>query len=392
MRLFLALIFRYNLRSLRVRLSEAATTLFGLALTAAVVVLVAALDRGIQNAFATSGSDDVVIIQRRGAESEVQGWLDKETATLVGTLEGFQGEASREIVVSRTFEKRVGGQKANVLMRGMEPHGYGLRRGFHLVSGRLPNGRDAEVIVGKRSSERYVGLSVGEAFTVGKYTFRVVGSFEAGGPNDNEVWGASADVQAAFMRRETFTCVRARLEGATREAQDAALAKLVQQVTANPRLPVHIRRESAYYAKQEESASEIPKMLGKVLAVFMALGAGFGSMNTMYGRVAARAREIGTLRALGYPKGVIVASFVSEATFLGLLGGVLGVVLALPAHGFSSAATALTNFSEVTFTLAVSHEGVLRALALAGGVGAFGGLLPAIHAARMDIPVALREI
>jgi ABC-type antimicrobial peptide transport system permease subunit len=390
-RLPIALIFRYSLRSLRVRLVEAVLSLLGLALTAAVVVLVAALDQGIQDAFATSGSDDVVIVQRRGAESEVQGWLDGETATLVGTLEGLAGPASREVVVSRTFERRGSARRANVLVRGLEPAGYGLRRGFKLVQGRLPSGRDAEVIAGSRSSERYVGLGVGESFTVGKLTFRVVGAFEAGGPIDNEVWGASVDVQAAFMRHDTFTCVRARLAGESAEERSAALARLEQAIASDPRNPVHLTRESDYYALQEASAAEIPKLLGRALAIFLGLGAGLASMNTMYARIGARAREIGTLRALGYPKAAIVVAFVAESTFLGLLGGAIGVLLSLPAHGFSSTATPLTNFSEVTFRLAITRGGIVAALVLSALVGALGGLLPARHAACMEIQRALRD-
>lgn len=388
----LRLILRYNLRSLSVRSADAVTTLLGIALTSAVVVIVMALDRGIAKAFAVSGSSDVVIFMRRSAVAEVQGWLDHETAKLIATLDGVREPVSKEVVTSATFRRRDGGQMKNIIVRGIDAEGIDIRPSFRLLAGRLPSSKAAEVVVARRIADRYVGLGLGETFSFGRYTFAVVGIFEAGGPNDNEIWGSTADVQAAFDRAQSFTSIRARLAGATDSEREASLARLKREVAENPRLPLQVQRESVYYARQEESAAELPKVLGRLLAVFLAIGAGFGAMNTMYGRVVSRTREIGTLRALGFGRRVIVASFVLEAALLGTVGGTLGAALVLPAHGFSSTATALTNFSEVTYSLSITPDGILAGLVLAASVGVLGGILPALHASRMEIPVALKEL
>src|SRR5271170_1543528 len=203
MRRLLKLIVLYNLRSATVRSADALATLLAFALTSAVAVVVNGLDRGIEKAFATSGSDDVLVFTRRNAIAEVQGWIGLDTAKLVATLEGIEGPISREVAASASFKRRGADQLRNLVVRGVDATGMSLRRGFRLVEGRLPTARAAEVIAARRASERYDGLRTGETFTFGRYTFRTVGVFEAGGPNDSEVWGAPQDVQAAFDRAET---------------------------------------------------------------------------------------------------------------------------------------------------------------------------------------------
>src|SRR5579883_114246 len=392
MKRLLALVLSYNLRSTTIRGVDAVATLLAFALTAAVTVIVNGLDRGIERAFASSGSEDVLVFTRRNAIAEVQGWITVDTARLVSTLDGLEAPVSRELAVSASFERRDASQFRNLVVRGVDASGIALRTSFRLVEGRTPNARAAEVIAGRRAGERYKGLKVGESFTFGKFTFRTVGAFETGGPSDSEVWGNPSDVQAAFDRAETFTAVRARLKGANADERTRSFERVLAQVANDPRLPFQVEREREYYAKQEESAAEIPRALGRVLALFMAIGAGFGAMNTMYARVASRTREIATLRALGWGKPVIVLAFVAEASWLGLLGGIVGAALALPANGISAGATALTNLSEIDFAIAVTPDGLAQGVLLAVAVAALGGILPALNAARLPIATALKEL
>jgi putative ABC transport system permease protein len=116
-------------------------------------------------------------------------------------------------------------------------------------------------------------------------------------------------------------------------------------------------------------------------------------MNTMYAAVAARTREIATLRALGFGAAAVVTSVLAEAMLLGLLGGVLGGVLAyLGFNGFQASTLNFQSFSQITFAFTVTPTlmalGVLYALLL----GLLGGLLPGLRAARLPIPQGLREL
>jgi ABC-type lipoprotein release transport system permease subunit len=387
----LSLVFKYNLRSLAVRGTDAIMTLAGIALCSAVVVIVSALDEGIERAFVSSGSNDVALLLRRGAPTETQGRIDLEAANLVRTLEGIEGEPSREVVVICNLPKKADGKPANVLVRGIEAPGIALRSGFKLVQGRMPAASGAEVIAGRRMSERVTGLGLGETFAFGKSRFTVVGLFEAGGTADSEVWAPPELVQTAFDRAGNYSSVRVKLAGVTDEQRQASLARLQVQLEGNARVPLRVQRETAYYASQEENAAAIPKALGALLALFIAIGASMGAMNTMYGRVAARGREIATLRALGYKRPAIVLAFTAESMFLSLLGGALGCVLALPANGWTTATTAISTLSEVTFELKIGPTGVAEALILSAAVGLIGGVLPALSAARRSIAGALRD-
>jgi putative ABC transport system permease protein len=122
----------------------------------------------------------------------------------------------------------------------------------------------------------------------------------------------------------------------------------------------------------------------------MAIGAVFGAMNTMYAIVSHRTREIGTLRALGFSRRSILLSFVVESVFIAIVAGGIGVLLALPADGITTA-TGNVTFSELAFAFQITPAAVVGGVIFAALMGLVGGLLPAFRAARMPILAALRE-
>jgi putative ABC transport system permease protein len=133
------------------------------------------------------------------------------------------------------------------------------------------------------------------------------------------------------------------------------------------------------------------RALGTGVAIIMAIGAVFGAINTMYAAVAARAREIATLRALGFAGAPVVAAVLIEAMLLALAGGVLGAAVAyLLFHGYT-VSTLGGNFSQVVFQFQITPALLLQGLQWALGIGFLGGLLPALRAARTPITIALRE-
>jgi putative ABC transport system permease protein len=155
-------------------------------------------------------------------------------------------------------------------------------------------------------------------------------------------------------------------------------------------MQVQAIQERQYYEDQSGAVSGALLALAGFVAIVMGIGAVFGAMNTMYAIVAARTREIGTLRALGFSRIAILTAFVIESTFLAIVGGALGCVLALPANGISSAAGG-ANFAEVAFAFRITTLAIVAGMVLAALMGIAGGLLPASRAARVPITAALRE-
>ncbi len=123
------------------------------------------------------------------------------------------------------------------------------------------------------------------------------------------------------------------------------------------------------------------------------MGAVFGALNTMYSAVAARTREIATLRALGFGGSAVVVSLMLESLLLALVGGVIGGALAYMAfNNFHTSTMNFQSFSQITFAFRVTPQLLVRGIVWSAVIGLIGGLFPAIRAARLPIASALREL
>jgi putative ABC transport system permease protein len=86
-------------------------------------------------------------------------------------------------------------------------------------------------------------------------------------------------------------------------------------------------------------------------------------------------------------------SVLTESMALGAIGGVIGGLLAYVAfNGYETSTINFQTFSQVAFAFRVTPELLVTGLAYALLMGFVGGLLPAIRAARLPIPSALREL
>jgi putative ABC transport system permease protein len=216
----------------------------------------------------------------------------------------------------------------------------------------------------------------------------VVGVFSANGAIcESEIWTDAKVLQAAYHRGDSFQSVRAKL------TSPDAFQKFKDSLTSNPQLTVTASRQSEYYAQQSEAMTRLITSLGFSIAFLMAIGAVFGALNTMYSTVAARTREIATLRALGFGGGAVVVSLMIESLLLALLGGVAGASLAYFAfNGYHTSTMNFQSFSQVAFAFRVTPQLLLQGMSWAMAIGLIGGLLPAIRAARLPIAAALREL
>ncbi|HZM17188.1 MAG TPA: FtsX-like permease family protein [Candidatus Krumholzibacteria bacterium] len=381
--------FKYNAKSLFVRRGNTLMTVGSIALVVLVYIGVLGMAAGLSNSLRQSGDALNVIVLREGARSETESAFDRERQRLVESLPGAATGSdgaplvSSELVTLQIFP-RADGKESNVALRGMGVQGPALRAGFRLVQGTMFHPGVGEVIVGDRLAQRFPGLAMGEEVNFGRLRFRVVGTFRTGGSFDSEVWGAMEDFGNAF-RREDVSAVL--LRAATPEGADALIAR----VQGEQRLRLQAKRETEYYADQTTATATQFIALGTALAVLMALGACFAAANTMYAHVAARAQEIGTLRALGFRRRNILGAFLTEAALLGLVAGAAGVLLALPLNGLTTGTTNFVTFSELSFTLRTTPSVLAIGVLLALATAVLGGFPPALAAARRPITALLRE-
>jgi putative ABC transport system permease protein len=216
----------------------------------------------------------------------------------------------------------------------------------------------------------------------------VVGIFQAnGGVAETEVWGDARTLQSAYRRGNTYQSVLVQLDSIN------AFDAFRDWLTANPQVKVGIRRESEYYAAQSADMTRLIRSIGFGIGALMGIGAVFGAVLTMYTVVATRAREIATLRALGFNTVSVLVSVLAESLVLGAIGGSIGAAAAYVAfNGFETSTMNFQTFSQVAFAFRVTPELLGMGLFYALLMGLVGGLLPAVRAARLPIASALREL
>jgi putative ABC transport system permease protein len=155
---------------------------------------------------------------------------------------------------------------------------------------------------------------------------------------------------------------------------------------------VQVKKEAEYYESQSRTLRGLVTGLAFIVCSLMGLGAMFGALNTMYTAVAARAREIATLEALGFGGFAVMMSVIAESLLLALVGGVLGAIVAwLGFDGYRAATMNWQTFSQVAFAFDVNARLMRGAIFYALAIGFIGGLFPAIRAARMPVSLALRD-
>ncbi len=382
-----------NLRSLRQRLGSSAVAVVGIAGVVAILVAVLSIGEGFRAAMTGSSDSDTAIILRSGSTSEMMSGLTREDGRIIadapGVLRTDDGAASSpELFVVVDLPKKSTGTDANVPLRGVEPAAFAVRPDVELIEGRNFQPGSKEIIAGRGAAEVFAGLEVGSTLRWGQNEWRVVGVFAAnGGLAESELWCDLRVLQPAYRRGDSIQSVTTRLES------PAAFQRFADALETDPRLNVAVQRESDYYADQSTWLTRTVTILAGVIALVMGVGAGFAALNTMYTAVSARTREIATLRALGFGTGPVVLSVLAEALLLGLIGGALGSVLAFAAfHGFQTSTINWQSFSQVTFAFDVTPTLLARGVVYALVIGMFGGLFPAIRAARLPIAVALREL
>lgn len=382
----------FGLRTIPERKGSVFTAAVGIAGVVAVFVGVLSIAEGFRAAMTVKGADDVAIVLRTGADNEMTSGLGREETRLIADAPGVvrtpEGSlTSSELFVIINLPKHSTGTDANVPFRGVGAAAMTVRGDMKILEGRKFEAGRNEIIAGVGAARAFGGLEVGKKLRIGQNEWTVVGIFSGGGgAAESEIWTDSAVLQPAYNRGDSFQSVYAKL------TSPQAFEQFKTALATNPQLKVKALRQAEFLAEQSSMLTGFIQNIGVFIAALMALGALFGALNTMYSAVAARTREIATLRALGFGASPVIFSVMFESLILALIGGAAGAAAAYIAFdGFKAATINWQTFSQIAFAFAVTPQLLISAIIWAATIGLFGGLFPAIRAARLPIAAALRE-
>ncbi len=383
----------YSIRNLWKRRLTTVLTVSGMALVVFVFAAVLMMAAGLQKTLVETGSNDNVVVVRKGSASEVVSIIERNQASIVEMLPQMAMSAdgkrlvAKECVVLIALQKR-GTEKtasrSNVVVRGVQEQSLPLRPQVKLVAGRMFRMGSSEVIVGNSIAKGFQNVGLQSTLTWGMRTWTIVGIFDAGNTGfSSEIWGDVDQIMQAF-RRPIYSSMIFQLQNSSDFPQ------VKSAIETDPRLKLEAKRETRYYLDQSEMMAKFLRILGVSLTIIFSIGAIIGAMITMYSAVANRTAEIGTLRALGFRRRNILLAFLAESLLLGFIGGFVGLFFASFMQFITVSTVNFQTFSELAFKFTLSARIIIEAMFFALIMGLIGGVLPALRASRMNIVDALR--
>jgi len=376
--------------TMRQRAGSSSVIVIGIAGVVAVLVALLAMGEGLTATLESGGRSDTAIVLRGGSAAESASVLVGDDVLAIGQAPGIARDASgkplvsAELVVAANVRQKGSNDDANAQLRGIGNAGWVLRPDLKIIAGRKFTPGLRELDVGEGAAGQFAGMDIGDEVKLGPESWKVVGVFASGDAYDSELWADRDTVASAYRRGNSAESVLVRLTGA--DAFDRFKAALL----SDPKLKVEASTTRDYFAKQSAGLAKVIRVVGLTVGIIMAVGAVFGALNCMFAAVAGRAREIATLRAIGFRGLPVVVSVMLETMLLALAGGVLGALVAwLVFNGYST--STLSGFTQVVFRFRVSPQLLGEGLKWALAIGFIGGLFPAVRAARLPVTTALRE-
>ncbi|MDG2523781.1 ABC transporter permease [Stenotrophomonas sp. HITSZ_GD] len=382
---------RIGIASLPQRWGATSVIVVGIAGVVGVLVAMLAMGQGFQATLDSTGDDITAIVLRGGSQAETNSVIMRDQVPLIASLPGVARDAANRPLVSPELSQVVNltskadGTDVNAQFRGVGEQAWTVHDKVKIIEGRPFKAGLREIVVGKGARSQFRGLDVGKTLNLGNQAWTVVGVFTSGDAHDSELWTDTETLASTYNRR-AYQSISVRTTGTDGYSQ------FKNAMAADPRLKLDVSTTREYYRKQGGNLSKVLEVLGKFIGTIMAFGAVFGALNTMYAAVATRAREIATMRAIGFRGLPVVVAVMLETMLLALLGGVLGGLIAWAIFNGYSVSTLGSNFSQVVFQFRVSPELLWTGLKWALAIGLVGGLFPALRAARLPITVALREV
>lgn len=262
-------------------------------------------------------------------------------------------------------------------LRGIGAAGLALRPNLKIVAGRQFHSGRQEVTIGLAAARAFQ-LRVGDPITLPGGTWPIVGLFTDDGSMLESQLMADADTLLAAARTAGYGSVLVKLDSP--DAFDA----FSHWLSTNPGLQESAERLTDYTQRNARQYSAFFTALAYVVASMMTLGALFGTVKLMYTAVSARARELATLRAIGYQPLPVALSVLLETMTLALTGALIGAAAAWLLFDGKH-----TTQARNVFDLSVSGHLIALGIAWALALAVLGGVPPAIRATGRSVRDAL---
>jgi len=387
----MAIPIKYTFRNFRTRKLTTIITITGIALVVFVFAAVLMMAYGVEKTLSVTGFKENIKVVRKSSMGEISSIIEGETVNLIKTLPNIAADKNNKLILSAepvviiNLEIKTGGL-SNVSVRGVEQAAFQLRPNVKIVQGRMFNALMRELIVGKAINEKFKDTNIGDKIKFAGDYWNVVGIFESDGNGfESEVWGDANQLLTAFNRGSAVSTITLRIDDMKNFdtfKRNFEIDKRLKQF--------EIMTEQRFFEMQSEFLAIFIRVLGTFITIIFSFGAIIGAAITMYSAVANRTVEIGTMRALGFSRRSILASFLIESLIIALIGASAGILLASTLQFFSLSTLNWNSFSELSFTFALNSSIIISCLIFAVVMGVVGGFLPAIRAARLNIVNALR--
>ncbi|WP_435010551.1 ABC transporter permease [Tundrisphaera lichenicola] len=368
----------FIIRNMLNRKARTLLTVLGLSVGIAAVMILTGIAWGFEKSFMaiyqTKGIDLVVV--RAGIGNQLSSNLDIGVVDQVRAVEGV-ADVSPSLMDTVSFEDK---NLVSVLANGWEG-GSRLFRGIRILEGRA-FGQDAgRVVMLGRVLRMNLGKSVGDEVAIAGEPFRVVAIFESDSLFENGGLILPMEELQRMMGREGQATG---LVVAAKSSEPEFINDLTRRIEKS--IPGVAAVPARDYVQGDLQIRLTKTMSWATTAVALILGS-IGLLNTMFMAVFERTGEVGLLRALGWRRKRILALILGEALVLGLLGSVVGTILAYA--GVNALVLDPTSQGFVDPNLPPAVIGIGLAMGL--GLSLLGGFYPALRAALLDPTEALRH-
>lgn len=362
-------------------------TFLGLATVILMVFVVVGFIRGLEQSLDVTGDANTAVVFGLGMGENLEySSIEMSTGDVIGaSVEGIQERYGKKYISPELYlgtEISVEGsdQPEMGLVRGVTQPAILVRQQVELEKGQWP--KSGEIIVGRMAATKLGadadGLSIGKTLRFEGREWPISGTFTAGGSAfESEVWCRLDDLQQA-LKRQDLSLVAVTI------APDSDFSNLELFCIERLDLELQMMPETEYYATLQRDYGPV-RMLAW-LVVLLVSGAGvFAGLNTMYGSVVGRIRELASLQTIGFARRALLLSLIQEGVILAAGASLLATILALLFVN-----NAAVRFTMGAFSLRIDEIALLIGCGVGLLLGVLGAVPPAVRALRMPVVDGLK--